>query len=156
MAKSLQRLRTEEAAPSPLSLLEKIPTPEQSKALALEALKIAVEQRALDPLALFISPHTSVGDYFVIASGTSQRHAQGIADKIREHLSSMGERVLHFAGYENAEWIILDYGNIVVHIFYEPSRHYYKLDELWAKAVPVQLEGKLAEEAKKLRTGILN
>jgi ribosome-associated protein len=123
--------------------------------IAATALEVAVHQRALDPVALNIGPHSSVAEFFVIASGTSPRHVQGIADKIRKRLSQDGVELLRSSGYETAEWIILDYGDTVVHLFFEPSRHYYQLDELWAKARPLALEGRLAAEAKKLRTGAL-
>lgn len=128
----------------------------KSKDIALKALEAAVELRSLDPVALYISPYSSVGDYFVISSGTSQRHVQGVADNIREKLAKDGAILLRSSGYETGEWIILDYGDVVVHIFYEPSRHYYKLDELWSDAPCVELQGRLADEAKKLRTGTLN
>jgi ribosome-associated protein len=126
-----------------------------SKDIALKALEAAVELRSLDPVALYISPHSSVSDYFVIASGTSERHVQGVADNIRENLTKLGATLLRSTGYESGEWIILDYGDVVVHVFYEPSRHYYQLDQLWSEAPALQLEGRLAEEAKKLRTGTL-
>lgn len=132
------------------------PTDLKSKFVATAALEAAVELRSLDPVALYISPYSSVGDYFVISSGTSQRHVQGVADHIREKLSNEGATLLRSSGYESGEWIILDYGDVVVHIFYEPSRHYYKLDELWSEAPCLELNGRLAEEARKLRTGTLN
>ena len=128
----------------------------KSKDVALKALEAAVELRSLDPVALYISPYSSVGDYFVISSGTSQRHVQGVADNIRESLAKEGATLLRSTGYETGDWIILDYGDVVVHIFYEPSRHYYKLDELWSDAPCIELQGRLADEAKKLRTGTLN
>ncbi len=126
-----------------------------SKDIAVKALEAAVELRSLDPVALYIAPHSTVGDYFVIASGTSERHTQGIADKVREKLGQMGVPLIRSSGYENGEWIILDYGDVIVHAFYEPSRHYYQLDQLWADSEAVELDGRLAEEAKKLRTGTL-
>jgi len=133
-----------------------IPSNHNSKDIALMALEAAVELRSLDPVALYISPYSSVGDYFVISSGTSQRHVQGVADNIREKLAEEGATLLRSSGYESGEWIILDYGDVVVHIFYEPSRHYYKLDELWSDAPCLELQGRLKDEAKKLRTGTLN
>lgn len=126
-----------------------------AKEIALKALEVAVEQRSLDPTALFIAPKSSLSDYFVIVSGTSQRHAQGIADKIRERLSAAGSNLLRSTGYENGEWIVLDYGDVVIHVFFEPARHYYQLDQLWAEAEALPLEGRLADEARKLRTGML-
>jgi len=123
--------------------------------IAKRAIEVAVEMRALDPVALYVGPRSSLADYFVIASGTSPRHVQGIADNIREGLTASGVELIRSTGYENAEWIILDYGDAVVHVFYEPSRHYYQLDQLWEGAEALRLEGRVAEEAKKLRTGII-
>ena len=150
MAKPNRREEEEFLQTSPL------PTNSKSKDIALAALEAAVELRSLDPVALYISPYSSVGDYFVISSGTSQRHVQGVADNIREKLASEGATLLRSSGYESGEWIVLDYGDVVVHIFYEPSRHYYKLDDLWSDAPCLELQGQLAAEAKKLRTGTLN
>lgn len=120
-----------------------------------DALRIAIEQKGLDVCGLELKGCSDVADYFVIVSATSDRHAQGIAEKIRLHLKLHGEEPISVTGFETAEWILLDYGDFVVHIFYEPTRQYYAFDELWKKAKVLALEPELEQQARRLRTGMI-
>ncbi|MCB0324984.1 MAG: ribosome silencing factor [Bdellovibrionales bacterium] len=123
---------------------------------ALRALETAVGQKGLDVRALDLRNATDIADYFVIASGTSQRHVQGIADKVREELRQLGEIPNGSSGYEGGEWVVLDYGDLVVHVFYEPTRQYYAFDELWRGATDLPIEDpELAQAARRLRTGMI-
>ncbi|MFN8389505.1 MAG: ribosome silencing factor [Bdellovibrionota bacterium] len=125
------------------------------ESLALAAMQAAVDQKGLDVRGLDIGDESDVADYFVIVSGTSERHVRGIADKVSEALERLGERALRTNGYEEAEWVLLDYGNVVVHIFYEPMRQYYGLDELWGKkATEIEPGAELELHMRRLRTGI--
>ena len=67
----------------------------------------------------------------------------------------LGEEPNSMTGYEQAEWVLLDYGDLVVHIFYEPTRQHYRFDELWRKAAPLSLGEELEMQARKLRTGMV-
>jgi ribosome-associated protein len=96
---------------------------------------------------------STIADFFVIGSGTSQRHTQGIADKVEAALKEIGERPASVGGYENGEWIIMDYGDLIVHVLYEPARQFYKLDELWRDARKLSFGAELEERVRKLRTG---
>ena len=128
---------------------------EEAVQRALDVARIAVENRALDVRVLNVGPQTSIAEYFVIASGTSERHVQGLSDKIRAEMKKSGEQSYSsLSGYENAEWIILDLGDVVAHIFYEPVRHYYNLDEVWKNSEEIPLGEELEEQSRKLRTGI--
>jgi ribosome-associated protein len=123
--------------------------------LPLAAMRAAVDQKGLDVRGLDIGQNSDIADYFVIVSGTSERHVKGIADRIQEALSKLGEKALHVNGYEEGEWVLLDYGNLVVHIFFEPMRQYYGLDELWGKKSSIIEPGpELAHNMRMLRTGI--
>jgi ribosome-associated protein len=83
----------------------------------------------------------AVCDYFIISTGTSSTHVNALADSVREEArKSLNEKPWHFEGFGNAEWIILDYVNTVVHIFQEESRNFYNLDELWADAKITKIE----------------
>lgn len=121
--------------------------------LAHTAVKAAIDQKALDVKGLTVSEICSFADSFVIASGTSERHVQGIAEKVQEALRRHGERPLSVSGKDSGEWIVIDYGSLVVHVFYEPIRQYYEFDEFWKNAVPIPIDPELAQEMRRLRTG---
>ena len=79
--------------------------------------------------------NNSVCEFFIIAHGDSSTQVKAIASYIENHLKKQYKiRPLHTEGYENAQWVLLDYNNIVVHIFQQATREYYKLEELWADA----------------------
>ncbi len=77
-------------------------------------------------------------DYFLICSGVNPRQVQAIADEVEERLEKRGERVTHKEGYSQAEWVLLDYVDFVVHIFSEKARQYYDLERLWKTAKRLQ------------------
>ena len=73
-------------------------------------------------------------DYFVVCSGTNPRQIQAISDEVEERLEKQGMRPTHVEGYKQAEWVLLDYVDFVVHIFSEKARKYYELERLWKSA----------------------
>jgi len=90
-------------------------------------------------------------DYFVVCSGTNPRQVQAIADAVDERLEGLGIRTAHKEGYKQAEWVLLDYVDFVVHIFTENARQYYDLERLWKSATklePSQLLPKRRTAAK--------
>jgi len=89
----------------------------------------------------------SVSDYFIIVSGSSTTQVRAISDKIIEALKAKGERVWHSEGAREAIWILLDYGDVVVHIFLKETRAFYGLEKLWSN-VPKK---KFAESGFKVR-----
>ena len=119
------------------------------------AVRTAIDQKALDVRILNLEGLTDIADYFVVASGTSDRHVRSIADKISRAMTDLGERTVSARGPDSKEWVLLDYGDVVVHVFYEPARQYYEFDELWSRARAIPLESKLESEARKLRTGLI-
>ncbi len=122
--------------------------------IAQAAVRAAIDQKALDVRGLDVSEVSSFAQCFVIASGTSERHVKGIADKIREELREQsGESPLSVVGKDNGEWIVLDYGALVVHVFYEPTRQYYEFDEFWKSAPAIPIDPDLEQEMRRLRTG---
>jgi len=132
----------------------KSPTPNPKA--CLEAARIAIEQKGLDVRAIQVSECSSIADYFLIVSATSERHAKGIADKILKTLrEELEEKATSTNGYDSGEWILIDYADLLVHIFYEPIRQYYEFDELWKNADEVKLSAELEEQARKLRTGVI-
>jgi ribosome-associated protein len=83
-------------------------------------------------------------DYFVVCSGTNPRQIQAIADAVDERLEALGMRPAHTEGYKQAEWVLLDYVDFVVHIFSETARQYYDLERLWKSATRMEPEELIA------------
>jgi ribosome-associated protein len=100
-----------------------------------DSLKIAVnaadDKKASDLVILDISRIASFATYFLLCTGDSSRQMQAIADEIEKRLRAQGIRPSHLEGYQNSEWILLDYGDLVVHIFSKTARVYYDLERLW-------------------------
>ena len=107
---------------------------EQSRQRALQAAKIAAENRGRDIVILDLRELTSVFDFFVLATGTSRRQIHAMAEEIGHEFKQIGDRRLGREGYEESRWILLDYGDVVVHLFEEETRHYYALEDLWGQA----------------------
>jgi ribosome-associated protein len=82
---------------------------------------------------------TSFADYFVILSGSNTRQIQAISDEIHQRLKKLGEMPTSVEGYDNAEWVLMDYGDYLVHIFSDKARLYYDLERLWRDAKTVEL-----------------
>ena len=92
------------------------------------------DKKALNIEVLDISNLTVIADYFIICSGTSSTHVKGIANEIEFKLKEAGESYSRIEGYNTAKWILMDYQDIIVHVFFEEERQYYNLERLW-KAV---------------------
>ena len=108
--------------------------PEPSKIFALEAAKIAAERHCSDIVVLDLRDISPAADYFVIATGTSDRQMRTVADEISEAARKQGMQRFGRAGYEQARWILLDYVDVVIHIFDGQYREYYDLELLWGDA----------------------
>jgi ribosome-associated protein len=98
------------------------------------ALKAADDKKAADLLVLDISEIASFATYFLICSGDSSRQIQAIADEIEKKMKETGIKPNHIEGYRTAEWVLLDYSDLVVHIFSRKARAYYDLERLWRDA----------------------
>ena len=104
-----------------------------------EAILACQEKQADDVTVLELEKDSGAfTDYFVMCSGTNPRQIQAIADAVDEHLEALGLRVTHSEGYKQAEWVLLDYVDFVVHIFSETARHYYDLERLWKSATKLE------------------
>jgi ribosome-associated protein len=98
------------------------------------AVRAAEAKQAKDLRVLDLRAISAFADYFVIASGTNARQIQAIADEVEQQLKKAGDRAHSIEGYDNAEWILMDYGDYLIHIFSEKSRAYYDLERLWREA----------------------
>lgn len=76
-----------------------------------------------------------LADYFIICSGTSTTHNKAIADELGQKATEIGAKHMHLEGYDTARWILADYGDIVVHVFHEEDRDFYKLERLWSDGI---------------------
>jgi ribosome-associated protein len=102
--------------------------------LAVAAATIARDDNAEDIVVLDLRGVSPVTDYFVIATGTSDRQMRAIGDEIAGHAKAVGQPVWHVAGRDSAEWVLLDFVDVVVHLFDEDHRRYYDLETLWGEA----------------------
>lgn len=100
----------------------------------------AEQYKALDVVLLDVSGFCSFSDFFVLCSGKSSRQVQGIADNLETSLRESGIRPLGIEGRGEGHWILMDYGDVIIHIFYEPIRNHYDLESLWSEAKKVRLE----------------
>lgn len=91
------------------------------------------EKKGIDSQVIDISSLTTIADYFIIVSGNSSSQAQSIADGIDEEMSKEGYEKIARDGYQSGRWILLDYGEIIVHVFHKEERDYYKLERLWTE-----------------------
>ena len=103
----------------------------------LVAARAAESKKAKDLLILDLREVTSFTEFFVICTASNQRQAQTIADEIGYQLKQIGELPVSAEGYDTAEWILLDYGDFLVHVFSETARAYYELERLWRGAKTV-------------------
>jgi ribosome-associated protein len=106
------------------------------------AVRAAESKKATDVRVLDLTGITAFADYFVIATGANGRNVQAIADEVGLRLKQQGELPFSVEGYTQAEWILADYGDFLVHVFSVKSREYYDLERLWrnAKAVEIPAE----------------
>ena len=105
----------------------------------LAALHAASEKKALEPVLLDLREIASFTDYFVIVSGANERQVQAISDEVYESLKRLGHSSARVEGYKTAEWILLDYGDFVVHVFEQKARKFYDLERLWRESKRVEL-----------------
>ena len=119
----------------------------RSKALAIA--KAAAGKKALDIVIIDIRKFPSVSDYFVLASGGSTTQVKAIADNIRKQLRDGKEKLWHSEGEREALWILLDYGDVVGHIFNTETRSFYDLERLWGDAPQEHFKERIVKKARR-------
>ncbi len=110
-----------------------------SRELGEMAVKVLDEKKATDIKMIRIEDISVLADYFVIATGTSSTHVKSLADEVEFRLKEMGIEPSHVEGYRSNSWILLDYANVVVHVFTAESRSFYDLDRLWRDGETVDI-----------------
>jgi len=109
----------------------------------------ALKKKATDLVILKVQELSSFTDYFVICSGSSDRQVQAIADSIQTDLKKSGQLPLGVEGGRSGKWVLMDFGDVVVHVFYEATREFYDIERLWADA-PSMIINENVQELKDL------
>ena len=99
--------------------------------IVLNAAKQLFMKKAEDVRIINVSDRTIIADYFILASGRSDVHVKSLCDEIQRYLFEAGEQILRIEGYREGRWIVLDYGDILIHIFHRREREFYGLERLW-------------------------
>jgi ribosome-associated protein len=106
----------------------------------LLCINASLERKAKDLIILNVSDSSSITDYFIICSGTSDRQVQAIASSIQENLKKSGITPLGIEGENIGKWVLIDYDDFVVHIFHEPVRMFYDIERLWADVPRMEID----------------
>jgi len=126
-----------------------------ARILAKRIAELMISKKAIDIVILDLKKLTSATDYFVICSADSDTQVKAIADSVQDGMDELGERVWHHEGYHAMRWIVLDYVDVVVHVFHKEERSFYNLDRLWGDAKRTEVLDPLevpSLAAKKSRT----
>jgi ribosome-associated protein len=126
--------------------------PLKSRDVAVKAAVEALKKKALDVTILDVSGLTVIADYFVICSGESTTQVKAVAEAIEQALAKRGIKSLSIEGAAYSHWILMDYGDVIVHVFEKETRSYYSLEKLWMDAKLVEIDenkGDLAREDKR-------
>lgn len=120
-----------------------------SRERAIKCAALALDKKAFDVRVLEIRELSSIADYLVLATGRSDKQAQAIADSVKQGLKKYG-KALDIEGLKEGNWIVIDYGDVIVHIFHEELRRYYNLDELWSRAPSLEIPEEYLWEGKEV------
>jgi ribosome-associated protein len=109
-------------------------------------LKIINERKAIHPVLFEMGKLSSITDFFLIASGNSNRQVQAMTQHLRKKMKEEGFRAYGIEGEREGHWVLMDYGDVVIHLFYQPYRDFYDLEGLWIDAPRVDLGNENLEE----------
>src|SRR6185436_19355338 len=118
----------------PLLPVEPRPEDPRIKKLATTAWDAALDKKCLEPVLLDVRALASYCDYILVVSGRSDRQVQSIAEGVRDELGKLGTKTISSEGLREGQWSLLDFGDIIVHVFYHPVREFYDLEGLWSDA----------------------
>jgi len=127
------------------------PYPAQSLNLYIQAV---LGKKAMDVVVLDLRKLSSIADVFIICSGRSNRQVSAIAEHIQVDLKKHGITPLSVEGKKEGHWVLLDYGHVIIHVFYEPVRSFYDLEGLWIDAERIETKNLLHTNGEKLETDI--
>lgn len=121
------------------------------RAKALLCVRFALEKKAYDLVLMEVGALSSLADYFLVCTGRSDTQVQAIAQGVADNLGRLGLRPLSIEGLTGGQWVVMDYGDVIVHIFYEPVREFYDLERLWVRAPRVKLPEPYRSQVEDLR-----
>lgn len=128
-----------------------------SRGRSLKAAEAALDKKAKETIILDLRKLTAIADYFVVCSGESVTQVKAISGNIERRLREEGVRPIGIEGEDHAHWTLIDYGDVVVHIFEDETRHYYELEKFWLDAPRISLNAKdkdsMAGEDKRQEPG---
>jgi ribosome-associated protein len=111
-----------------------------STEMANKAVEILKDKKAKDIKLLDIHELSTIADYFLIATGNSSTQVQAMCDELEEKMDKEGYKMHHKEGFRNGRWVLLDFGNIVIHLFHDEERKFYNLERLWVDAKSIHVE----------------
>lgn len=106
----------------------------KTKSIQRQIAELTLSKKAKDVTIMDLRKVTSMADYFVVCSGDSEPQVRAIADAVLEGMSKLGEKPWHSEGLQNLQWVLIDYVDVVVHVFHKDARAFYGLDKLWGDA----------------------
>jgi ribosome-associated protein len=126
---------------------------EDTEATVRDVVAAALDKQAEDLKVLQVGAVTDFTDFFLVCSGQSSRQVQAIADGVEERLRARKRRPLHVEGYQSGQWVLMDYGDVVLHVFLHERRRFYGLERLWGDAPDrtAELGGEVAERGQDQR-----
>jgi ribosome-associated protein len=104
------------------------------------AVKTIVAYKGMEPVLLEVIQFCSFADFFILCSGGSHRHVTALAQHVEEALARAGVKPLGVEGREEGQWVLMDYNTVVIHIFLQPLREFYNLEDLWSDVPKTQLD----------------
>lgn len=115
---------------------------EETTTVAVTAARAAAAKKGLDTVILDVGPILAITDLFVITSGTNARQVRTMAEEVEAQVGeAVGRKPIRVEGLDDARWVLMDYGDVVVHLFLEEARAYYDLERLWSDAAVLEWDG---------------
>jgi ribosome-associated protein len=108
--------------------------------MANKAVEILKDKKAKDIRLLDIHEISTLSDYFIVVTGTSSTQIQALSDALEEKMEQAGYKIHHKEGFRNGRWILVDFGNIIIHIFHDEERQFYNIERLWVDAKSIDVE----------------
>ncbi len=124
-----------------------------ARTLAKQIADLMISKKAHDVVILDLKKLAGAADYFVICSTDSDTQVRAVADAVRDGMEESDERVWHYEGYQALKWIVLDYVDVVAHIFYKEDRSFYNLERLWGDAKKTEVKDVLEPTKPKVKKG---
>jgi ribosome-associated protein len=109
-------------------------------------IKAVTSKKAMDVVALDVQNLTSYTDYLIVAGGASTRQVSALAENIKKEILQVGIKPLSIEGLKEGQWVLMDYGNVIIHIFIEETRAFYDIEGLWADAKKISIDSYIQED----------